>query len=125
MALCSYLDRLPGFKIFALATPELIRRSEIVFDSGSTSTSFSVLNMKPIRFLSPGMQAGDYLWRVASAFGRALGQEVHTDCRIFARSLADIYEIPAEEYSNYRRNYLFLTTTPIALFPRNPKDRLK
>jgi len=107
MAFFPYAEKLPGFRIFDSATPELVRRSKIVFDSGSTATSFSVLNRKPIRYIIPGASKGDYLWRLASAFGTAMGLEVHNDCDSFAQSLLDTREVSTERYAEYRRNYLF------------------
>lgn len=106
MTFYSYADHLPDFKIFDSATPEIVRRSEMVFDSGSTATSFSVLNLKPIRYIIPGASKGDYLWRLASAFGNAMGLEVHNDFDNFARSLHDTHRLSIERYADYRRNYL-------------------
>lgn len=103
----SYSDVLPDFSVFDSSTSELVRRSEMVFDCGSTATSFSVLNAKPIRFIAPGARRGNHLWRLAHAFSAALGLNVYEDCERFARSLLNNEELPTDTYANYRRKYLF------------------
>jgi len=107
MTAVDYSEFLPGIRVVDSATAEIVRRSSLVLDTGSTATSFTVLSRKPILYISPGSRPGALDSRLATAFASALGQKVHVGLDEFKKTLRTSHQIDVNKYENYRRQYLY------------------